>query len=100
MPHLDLVVVVIISIIIEVNEGIITKEEVMVVVEDLMSFHSSIHHTLPIRTIPISSLHHHGFKVPKMKGHPVRYVGRVVIQLLTVTVAWTMLTKESTLPPN
>ena len=104
MPHLDLVVVVIISIIIEVEEGIITEEEIMVVVEDLMSFHSSIHHTLPIRIIPISSLHHHNFKVPfkvpRMKDHPVRYVGRVVIQLLTVTIAWTMLTKESTLPQN
>ena len=53
MPHLDLVVVVIISTIIEVEEGIITEEKVMVVEKDLMPFHNSIHHTLPIRINPI-----------------------------------------------
>ena len=100
MPHLDLVVVVIISTIIEVEEGIITEEEVMVVEKDLMPFHSSIHHTLPIRINLISFLQHHSFKVPRMRDHPIRYVERVVIQLLTVTVEWIMLTKESILPLN
>ena len=80
------------------------EEEVMVVIEHLMFFHISFHHTLPIRTIPISSLHHHSFKVPfkvqEMRGHHVRYVGRVVIQQLIVTIAWTMPTKESTLQPS
>ena len=105
MPHLDQEVVVIISTITEVEEGItITKEEVMMVVEHLMFFHISFHHTLPIRTIPISSLHHHSFKVPfkvpRMRDHLVRYMGRAVIQLLNVTIEWIILTKESTLPQN
>ena len=101
MPHLDQEVVVIISTITEVEEGItITKEEVMIVVEHLMFFHISFHHTLPIRTIPINSFHHHSFKVPEMRGHHVKYVGRVVTQHLIVTIAWTMPTKESTLQPS
>ena len=105
MPHLDQEVVVIISTITEVEEGItIIEEEVMVVVKHLMFFHISFHHTLPIRTIQISSLHHHSFQVPfkvqEMRGHHVRYVGRVVIQQLIVTIAWTMPTKESTLQPS
>ena len=78
------------------------EEEVMVVVEHLMFFHISFHHTLPIRTIQISisTPHHHSFKVQEMRGHHVRYVGRVVTQQLIVTIAWTMPTKESTLQPS
>ena len=104
MLHLDQVVVAIISTTTYEEEEItIIEEEAMVVVEHLMLFHISFHHTLQIRTIQISSLsslHHHNFKVREMRGHHVRYVGRVVIQQLIVTIAWTMPTKESTLQPS
>ena len=103
MPHLDQVAMAIISTTTEEEEGItIIEEEAMVVVEHLMLFHISFHHTLPIRTIQISisTPHHHSFKVQEMRGHHVRYVGRVVTQQLIVTIAWTMPTKESTLQPS
>ena len=98
MPHLDQVVVVLISTTIEEDEGItIIEEEVMVVVELLMLVHTSFHHTPQIRIIKVNSLHHHSFKAQEMRGHHVRYVGRVAIQQLIATIAWTMPTKESTL---
>ena len=47
----------------EEKEGItIIEEEVMVVVELLMLFHTSFHHTPQIRIIQVNSLHHHSFK--------------------------------------
>ena len=98
MPHLDQVVVVLISTTIEEDEGItIIEEEVMVVEEVMVLFHTSFHQTPQIRIIKANSLHHLSFKAQEMKGHHVRYVGRVAIQQLIATIAWTMPTKESTL---
>ena len=77
MPLLDLVVI--INTIVKVEEGIATKEEVMVVVKDLIPFHNNIHHTPQIKINQISFLHHHRFRVPRMRDQPVRYVARVVI---------------------
>ena len=69
----------------------------MVVVELLMLFHTSFHHTPQIRIIQANSLHHLSFKAQEMKGLHVRYVGRMTILQLTATIAWTMPIKESTL---